>query len=100
MRTVQRTAALLLTLAGLTPVASIAPAASASPVLSADAASNSIRVTATIPVGDGPFGAAVNPQTGKIYVANRFSNTVSVIDGHANQVTATIPAGTGHTGSR
>ena len=49
-------------------------------------------VTATIPVGSGPFGVAANPKTGTIYVTN-FDNTVSVINGRTNTVTATIPVG-------
>ena len=36
-------------------------------------------VTQTIPVGSGPFGVAVSPVTGRIYVANSVSGTVSVI---------------------
>jgi DNA-binding beta-propeller fold protein YncE len=37
-------------------------------------------VIATIPIlGEGPFGVAINPTNGLVYVANFFSNTVSVI---------------------
>src|SRR5204863_10081032 len=49
-------------------------------------------VTATIPVGDQPGGAAVDPKTDTIYTANAGDDTVSVINGHTNTVTATIPA--------
>src|SRR5258707_4018293 len=38
----------------------------------------------TIGAGTNPFAAAVNPVTNKIYVANRGSNTVTVIDGATN----------------
>src|SRR5260370_21438350 len=38
----------------------------------------------TIEAGTNPFAAAVNPVTNKIYVANRGSNTVTVIDGATN----------------
>jgi len=57
-------------------------------------ASNSVKVIgsngATIPVGSGPVGVAVNATTGKIYVANTGSNNISVIDGTTNSVVATI----------
>ena len=36
-------------------------------------------VIATIPVGESPSGVAVNPTNGLVYVANLYSNTVSVI---------------------
>ena len=36
-------------------------------------------VIATIPVGKSPFGVAINPTNGLIYVANAGSNTVSVV---------------------
>jgi len=77
------------------------------------------HVTATIPVGSYPTGIAVNPRTGVVYVTNTGSqdgyaffgrrrpdtavkgsgegspsaNSVSVINGRANHVTATIPVG-------
>jgi YVTN family beta-propeller protein len=38
-------------------------------------------VTATIPVGSGPVGVAVNPLTGAVYTANIGDDTVSVISG-------------------
>ncbi|WP_459561292.1 YncE family protein [Mycobacterium kiyosense] len=36
-------------------------------------------VTATIPVGSSPYGVAIDPVTGAVYVANFQSGTVSVI---------------------
>ena len=36
-------------------------------------------VIATIPVGGAPFGVAINPTNGLVYVTNGDSNTVSVI---------------------
>jgi YVTN family beta-propeller protein len=48
----------------------------------------------TISVGARPVGAAVDPATDTIYVANSSSNTVSVIDGSTEAVTATISVGT------
>jgi YVTN family beta-propeller protein len=46
---------------------------------------------ATIPVGVGPNSIAVDPDTDVVYVVNRYSSTVSVIDGSSNTVSATIP---------
>jgi YVTN family beta-propeller protein len=43
-------------------------------------------VIATVQVGTAPFGVDVNPTTNRIYVANRDSNTVSVIDATTNTV--------------
>ena len=50
-------------------------------------------VIATIPVGGNPFGVAINPTNGLVYVTNADSNTVSVIDPATNTVVATIPVG-------
>ena len=36
-------------------------------------------VVATIPVGDSPYGVAINPTNGLVYVTNVHSNTVSVV---------------------
>ena len=58
-----------------------------------DAATNT--VTATIPVGSGPYAVAVDPAAGTVYVTNGGDGTVSVIDEATNTVTATIPVGTG-----
>jgi YVTN family beta-propeller protein len=46
-----------------------------------------------IDVNTFPVGIAVNPNTGKVYVANEFSNTVSVIDTETDKVKSTIDAG-------
>jgi YVTN family beta-propeller protein len=50
-------------------------------------------VTATIPVGTyiSPLEVAVNPKTNTAYVTNSHGDTVSVISGRTNTVTATIP---------
>ena len=53
-----------------------------------DTATN--RVVATIPVGRGPRGVAVNLQGTRAYVGNSGDSTVSVIDTAANRVIATI----------
>jgi YVTN family beta-propeller protein len=57
-------------------------------------------VTATIPVGSFPEGAAADPKTNTVYVTNDLDNTVSVISGETNTVTATIPMGSFPHGSR
>ena len=60
-------------------------------------ASGDPTVIATISIGPGggtPAGVAVNPTTNRIYVANQWSNNVSVIDGATNTVVATVPVGT------
>lgn len=46
-----------------------------------------------IKVDSYPIGIAVNSATGKIYVANEFSNTVSIIDETTDKVQATIKVG-------
>jgi YVTN family beta-propeller protein len=59
-----------------------------------DAATNA--VVATVPVGNGPFGVAVNPAGTRVYVANLFEGppgTVSVIDAATNAVVATVTVG-------
>jgi YVTN family beta-propeller protein len=61
-------------------------------------AAGGYTVTATIPVGSGPNGVAMDPAAGTVYVANATSGTVSVIDGATDAVTATIPVGSGPSG--
>lgn len=51
-------------------------------------------VTVTVPVGTKPQAVAVNPSTNKIYVANRESNNVTVIDGTDNS-TVNVTVGSG-----
>ena len=50
-------------------------------------------VTATIAVGNTPFGAAVSPDGSTVYAANIVSNNVSVIAAVTNTVTATVAVG-------
>ncbi len=52
-------------------------------------------VVATVPVGTGPRGVAVDSQGKRVYVANITSNSVSVIETVTNTVLSTIPVGTG-----
>jgi DNA-binding beta-propeller fold protein YncE len=40
---------------------------------------------AVVAAGDGPYSVAVNEATNKIYVANRLSDKVTVIDGATNR---------------
>ncbi|WP_336053306.1 IPT/TIG domain-containing protein [Streptomyces sp. CA2R101] len=51
----------------------------------------------TIPVGSSPLGVALTPDGARGYVANRASNTISVIDTATNTVTATVAAAGGPT---
>ena len=57
-----------------------------------DTANNS--VVATVPVGTGPRGVAVNALGTRVYVANLTSNDVSVINAVTNTVISAIPVGT------
>jgi YVTN family beta-propeller protein len=47
-------------------------------------------VIETITVGAGPYEDLFNPDNGHIYLADVFSNSVTVIDGSINTVIATI----------
>jgi YVTN family beta-propeller protein len=44
-----------------------------------------------VPVGNGPMGIGYDSANGNMYVANFYSNTVSVIDHNTNNVIVTIP---------
>ena len=46
--------------------------------------------SSAIDVGSYPVGIKMNPITNKIYVANQYSNTISVIDGSNDQIISTI----------
>ncbi|MBI5232008.1 MAG: YncE family protein [Coriobacteriales bacterium] len=48
---------------------------------------------ATIPVGDSPAAVSVNPLSHRVYVANYYGSTVSIIDGASDTVTATPSMG-------
>jgi YVTN family beta-propeller protein len=51
------------------------------------------QLIATIPVGTGPVGSAVDSGTNQIYVLNQTASTVMDIDGGANQVIHTVSVG-------
>jgi YVTN family beta-propeller protein len=57
----------------------------------------SLRVTATIPLGPGsaPYGVAISPDRARAYVVNSGLNSVSVIDTALENVIATVPVGSG-----
>src|SRR5436190_56106 len=93
MRTSQRAA--ILATAALAILAPAATATAAAPSPAAPNATAAISLQATIHVGPHPGAVAVNPRTDTIYTENEADNTVSVINGHANKVTATIPASSG-----
>ena len=52
-----------------------------------------VGVTATIPVGNAPSGAAYDSSKSEIFVANGQDNTTSVISDSTNTVVSTIPVG-------
>jgi YVTN family beta-propeller protein len=53
------------------------------------------RVLHTIPVGKRPWGIALSPDGGLLYIANGPSDDVSVIDVKAAKEVARVKAGTG-----
>jgi YVTN family beta-propeller protein len=59
----------------------------------ANAAGAAKNVIATLAAGNTPRAVAVNAATNRIYVANEFSNDVTVIDGASNLVVATVKVG-------
>jgi YVTN family beta-propeller protein len=61
-----------------------------------DAGTNT--VVATIPAGDNPYGMAVSPDGGRLYVANDnlAAGTVTVLDAATGATIATIPTGNGN----
>jgi YVTN family beta-propeller protein len=50
------------------------------------------RTATVILVGKNPGGVAADPRTDTIYVTEASDNTVTVISGQTNKVTATIPS--------
>jgi YVTN family beta-propeller protein len=54
---------------------------------------NNNVIDSGIRVDSYPVGIAVNPTTNKIYVANEFSNTVSIVDGSTDKIEATVQVG-------
>lgn len=79
-----RVAAVMATVAG-SLTAGVAFAAPAS------ADTGGYQVAATIPVGNAPWGVAVDPGAGRVYVANQNGASLSVIGAASNTVTETIP---------
>ncbi len=47
----------------------------------------------TVPVGKAPVAVAVNAKTNRVYVANRASGTMTVLDGVTDGVVATVQVG-------
>ena len=54
---------------------------------------DSETVVAVVPVGDDPRGIDIAPDNSRVYVANRFDNSVSVINTATNSVAQTIDLG-------
>src|SRR5919106_6851524 len=44
-----------------------------------------------VPVGLSPFGIVYNSENGLVYIANFYSNSISVLDGFTNDLIMTIP---------
>ncbi len=72
----------------------IAALATLIPMLIATSVSAQSLLT-TVSVGSGSTGVAVNPVTNRIYTANQFGGTVTVVDGTSNTVITNIPVGGG-----
>mgnify|MGYP003346187445 FL=1 len=64
-----------------------------SAILAMSWSSVAVAESPTVSVGSGPNGVAVNPSTNTIYVTNYGGNSVSVINGSTNTVTATVSVG-------
>ena len=85
------------------PLWSVDPAAGTAYVASYIASTVSVieaatrTVTATIPVGAGPWGVAVDPAAGTVYVVNNLAGTVSVIAHPVITTTSPLPPGTAGT---
>ena len=95
-------AACWLALSALLPVSAVA--APFAYITNADSDNVSVidtatdTVVATIPVGAGPTGVAVNAAGTRVYVSNTGSGNVSVINTATHTVTATVPVGVGPIG--
>jgi YVTN family beta-propeller protein len=73
---------------------SLTSSQSAAAIVTVNSAFGPPTLTGTISVGAEPDGVAVTPDGAYVYVANRGSNSVSVIDTATHTVTANITVGT------
>jgi DNA-binding beta-propeller fold protein YncE len=48
-------------------------------------------VVHTVPVGKTPAAVVVDAQTGRAFVANRYDDSVSVLDTHTRRLLRTVP---------
>ncbi len=55
------------------------------------AVSNTGARAGLVNVGQGPTGIVINPATNRLYVLNKFDASISVVDGNAMSVVATVP---------
>ena len=88
--------ACLLFAPGLALAAPFAYVGSGTNISVVDTATNSI--VATVPVGFGSVGIALNSAGTRVYVTRPFSNSVTVVDATANTVIAAMPVGSGPLG--
>lgn len=51
------------------------------------------KILTGFPVAQNPAGITINPNTNKLYIANSYTNTISVIDSVTSQVLKTIKVG-------
>lgn len=63
--------------------------------LIAEGATPVYQLDSSIPVGSGPSGLAVTPDGSHVYVVDRFTKSVSVVDTSTRTIVATIPMGAG-----
>lgn len=73
--------------------AAIGTVASVGLAPAAEAAAPDFRVIATVTVGHNPFGDAVAPNGGTVWVANSGSNTVSIVGTRSLRVETTVAVG-------
>ncbi|MBV9869287.1 MAG: hypothetical protein JO214_01465 [Frankiaceae bacterium] len=91
MQRIRGTAVLAIAGIALSVSVSVDTAVAKSPPRSpAVSASSKYVVSTTVPVGSYPVGAAVDPVTHKVFVANDGSNSVTVLDGDTYKVENTL----------
>jgi YVTN family beta-propeller protein len=92
---------------GMGALAGAGPVSAAQPVYVPNIGTNDVSVLdavtgspdgAAIPVGVGPYSAAVTSDGTRVYVSNINADAVSVVDAATRTVVATIPVGTGPIG--
>ncbi|KRE63392.1 hypothetical protein ASG78_00285 [Nostocoides sp. Soil756] len=83
----------MLALAALMGLGMVGVEASTAPAAVAAPAAPTYAVTDTIAVGGAPTSVALNPHTGRLYVANTADDTISVVRTSDHSVAASVPVG-------